>query len=467
MANSFIQIHQDGTGKKVDNSLLTISGQQVYRQRVEVYSGEDLPVFGPITDEELRASPLVVSGSIDTGLSQGLTDAQLRAANVQVTTNGAFGQILADAWGIPKVSLPYSLFHGLFTFDIPPSQWFMYENGIQVYTSTNIISENSEGVLRTSSTKTSLLMESRVTPRYQPNRGHLYSTALWCPSKTKNGTREWGLKTVENGVFFRLKANGFLYAVLKSGGVETKEELIDTSNVSNFDIEKGNVFDIQYQWRGIGNYHFFINLIEVHAFLNLGELTALSMRDPALPAIMTANRITEDVEIHAGCVDITSENGNDDRLQYSSAYAEVSLNGTNQPLFVIHSPAQINGVTNTRMLELSRITLTCDKKATFKIWSTRSLAAITGATLTAIGGGSFVQCDSPDTVTGAIKATAVNTALMHLITVIPVQAGISRLTDNPFQGRIDFPIVRGDYLVITANVATGTCDAVVEWGEAI
>ena len=86
MANSFIQIHQDGTGKKVDNSLLTISGQQVYRQRVEVYSGEDLPVFGPVTDEELRATPLVISGSVNTGLVQGLTDTQLRASPIGVFT---------------------------------------------------------------------------------------------------------------------------------------------------------------------------------------------------------------------------------------------------------------------------------------------------------------------------------------------------------------------------------------------
>lgn len=86
MADSFIQIHQDGTGKRVDNSLLTIRGVQVHRQRTEVYAGEILPVSGPATDKELRATPLVISGSVNTGLVQGLTDAQLRASPIGVFT---------------------------------------------------------------------------------------------------------------------------------------------------------------------------------------------------------------------------------------------------------------------------------------------------------------------------------------------------------------------------------------------
>jgi hypothetical protein len=377
------------------------------------------------------------------------------------------GDITTDAWGIQKVSLPYSLFHGLFTFDVPASQWFMYHGTTQVYTSTNIVSTNSAGAITANAAQPTVKLESRATPRYQPNRGHLYSTALWCPSKTADGVREWGLSTVENGVFFRLKADGLLYAVQRSGGVETKEEVIDTSGVTGFDVQKGNVYDIQYQWRGVGNYKFFINLVEVKVFASLGTLTALSMEDPALPATFKATRTTQDVSIFVGCVDIASENGSDDRLQYGSAYADVTLNGADVPLITTYNPLTISGKTNTRMMELSRITVTCDKKATIKVWVTRNLAAITGATFGTLGSGSFVQTDSPDSVVGAIKATSVNTALMKLVTSIPLQANVFRSTDNPFQGRIDFPLVRGDYLVITATVTTGLCDCVVEWGEAI
>lgn len=385
------------------------------------------------------------------------------ANNVSTGTGG----LTTDAWGIQKVSLPYSSFHGMWTFDIPESMWFMYHNETQVYTSTNIVSTNGAAVITSSVANATVSLESRATPRYQPNRGHLFSTAVWCPSKLSNGIREIGLQTAENGVFFRLKADGLLYAVLKAGGVETYSQLIDTTNVAGFNVEKGNVYDIQYQWRGVGNYFFYINLTLVHTVSNLGTLTSLSMQDPALPILYKSTRTTQDVAIHVGCADIASENGSDDRLQYASAYAQRALNGTDLPAFVLMNPLQINGKTNTRMLELARISLNCDKKSTFKVWVTRNSAAITGATLTTINDGSFVVTDSPQASVGAVAATSVNTALMRLVTVIPVQANVVAVTNNPFSTRIDFKLVRGDYLVITATTSTGDCQSVTEWGEAI
>jgi len=406
-------------GLAVDNSLIVVGGVTYYRQRVETHPAN------------------------------------------------SFGQLTVDAWGVQKVSLPKSVFHGMWTFDIPTSMWFMYENGVQVYTSTAIASVGGAGTLLTTAAKTALVLESRECPRYQPNRGHLFSTALWCPNKTRDGTREWGLQTVENGVFFRLKPDGLLYAVLKSGGVETKEELIDTSAVAGFDVEKGNVYDIQYQWRGVGNYTFFINLARVHIFSSLGTLTALSMENPALPICFTATRITQDVGMSVGCADVTSENGLVDSEQYNSCYAENVAINTNTPVIVVHSPLLIMGKTNTRTVTLARISVTASKKATFKVWATRNPAAITGATLVALGNGSFIQSDSPDSTVGAVRATSVNTALMKVITAVPVEPLVSRMIDNPYRDRIEFPLVRGDYLVVTSTAASATGDVVIEFGEQI
>ena len=399
----------------------------------------------------------------DGTMQQGLTDVALRANPVAVSGVLGIGDITTDAWGIQKMSLPHSVYHGLFTFDVPPSQWFMYHGTTQVYTSTNIKSTRGAGEVTATAAVPVATLESKYTPRYQPNRGHLFSSALWCPAPDNDGIRDFGLSTVENGVYFRLTPNG-LYAVQKSGGVEARVSLIDTSVLPGFDISKGNVYDIQYQWRGVGDYFFFINLTLVHAFLNLGTLTELSMEDPALPVHFKATRTTQDVSMFVGCADITSENGSDDRLQYASVAAARTITGTDTPLLVIHNPLQINGVTNTRMLELARITLTSDKKGIFKVWITRNPAAITGATLTARGNGSYVQTDASP---GATPATSVNIALLNLVTAIPVQANVTRDTNNPFSTRIDFPVVRGDYLVVTLTATTATCEGVVEWGEAV
>lgn len=120
-----------------------------------------------------------------------------------------------DAWGTQKVAQSYSLDHGLFTFDIPASMWLLYENGVEVSSSTDITSINGIATLLTTATNTTLLLESKDCRRYQPNRGHLFSLSIFLPNKTNDGVRDFGVFTAENGVFFRLKADGKLYACIK------------------------------------------------------------------------------------------------------------------------------------------------------------------------------------------------------------------------------------------------------------
>lgn len=383
------------------------------------------------------------------------------------------GDLVTDAWGVQKVSVPFSLLHGMFTFNIPPEMWFMYEGGTQVYTSTAISSVGGAARLLTTNVFTDLRLESRVCPRYQPNRGVLFSSAVWCPSKTADGVREWGVKTTENGVFFRLKANGLLYAVRLRDTVET-EELIDTSIISNFNVENNYTYDIQYQWRSAGNYKFYIgetltgSTIFVHEFDLMGTLASTSIVDPALPMYFAARRTTQNVELNIGCGDISSENGNDDQEYFhSSISSAVSVNGTNVPVAVIGVPLTYGGKTNTRTLSLHRVKTHCTKKATFKIWLCRNAADITGETLAAVGNGSIANTDSPDINAGAVRATSVTVANMIFIDGVIVAANTTEVTDNPSDRFIDFTLVRGDYLVITCTATTADADVVINWGEKI
>jgi hypothetical protein len=53
--------------------------------------------LNPLTDAQLRANPVAVTGTVNTGLAQGLTDAQLRAAPVPVLADTGLLQGLTDA----------------------------------------------------------------------------------------------------------------------------------------------------------------------------------------------------------------------------------------------------------------------------------------------------------------------------------------------------------------------------------
>ena len=242
-----------------------------------------------------------------------------------------FGGLTVDAWGHPVGVQLQSVFHGMWTFDIPQSMWIVEEDGSEVVPASVTAVTSIGGAANLDTTGfTSCEMRSKRHPRYQPNRGHRYSTALWCPDSTNDGVREWGLFTADNGVFFRLKADGKLYAVVKSGGVEDENE-IDTSSISGFDVEKGNVYDIQFQWRGVGNYKFFINLELVYTYNYLGTRTSLTMENPALPASYKCTNTTADVVMNIGCVDVTSEGGEPAREQYGSAYGQGIGNQTDYP----------------------------------------------------------------------------------------------------------------------------------------
>ena len=390
------------------------------------------------------------------------------------TGSGGAGDLVNDAWGTPRVSEDESLFHGMWTFDIPPSMWFMFHNGTQVYSSTNIISNNGVAQLTADATNSTVLLESREAPRYQPNRGHKVSLAGWFPDATADGIRDFGAFTVENGVFFRRKSDGKLYAVLRRGSVEVLEEEIDTSALTGFDVTKNNIYDIRFQWRSAGNYEFVIgNPVTgvsklVHKFELLGTLTSASIEDPALPLAFKATRTTEDVVMNIGCGDITSEGGKSELYQYSSAYAEaVAVNGTDVPVLIVKSPLQINSRTNTRTTQLARISVKCAKKATFKFWLTRDPTAITGATFQPIGNGVYIETDSPDMGASAVRATSVTTTNMQFLVSGPAEAQVWYQVDNPLRDSINLPVVRGDYVVVTCTVSSSTADCTIEWGEAI
>jgi stage V sporulation protein SpoVS len=172
------------------------------------------------------------------------------------------------------------------------------------------------------------------------------------------------------------------------------------------------------------------------------------------------------VAIHIGCADITSENGSDNDTQPNVAYANITKNGTDLPVISIYNPLVIDAQTNTRTIYPSALTFSCDKKAVFKVWRYRDPALLIGETFVALGNGSYVQTDSPDTVAGAVAATAATVAGMRLVSVVNVQAAGAGASQVP-ASLSNISMVRGDYLTVTVTANTGLCDVVINWGEAV
>ena len=206
--------------------------------------------------------------------------------------------ITLDAWGRQKVINDYSVLHGLFTYNVPNRLW--EENAMDAalaYTplaSTGVLATSEDGALKLSSGTTAnngCALMSKRHPRYQPNRGHLYSTAGWFPTPHADGYRKWGLMcgclsdTRRSGVYFELEGDGAswsLYAVLRSYGITRERTDITELLPSGFDPSVGHLYDIQYQWRGAGNYKFYIDQVLIYEMDLLATLSALTIWNPAM-----------------------------------------------------------------------------------------------------------------------------------------------------------------------------------------
>ena len=380
-----------------------------------------------------------------------------------------------DAWFRNKAVLDRSLLHGMFTFNVPADKWYEMIDDVE---QTAFVSATSvDGALNIAS---GALNEKRQLrsfrhPRYQPNRGHLFSTAGWFPNVGANGERSFGLFTSESGVFFTLKA-GVLYAIRRTtiGGVTTDTPII-INLPAGVDLSKGNVFDIQFQWRGVGSYFFYVNLQKVASFDLLGTISELSIFNPALPIAFECINQGDAVDMNFGCVDVTSEGGDDNGKSYGSITTEtltgsVAISGYNVPIIAVRNKSLFGTLLNTRDVLALLATAYSDQRCVFRVWATRGDTAITENDQAwsdfRDGHLEYIVYDTPNVG----NPMDFDTTKAQLIFGARVDQDQSYATSAIFEGRTDIYQAPGDTFIFTMHRETGQgCNVGVtyEFAEAI
>jgi len=454
---------------------------RVIRRDKEVLINDTDPVDVEVTNtvDIAASSPLDVA---ITGqpIETEVTNTVDITASTPLNTNISKNELGYDAWGRAKAIKDNSLFHGMFSYNVPVLTWYETINGVVSTTITNCTSvDGALNIVAGSTLNDDTYLRSYRNPRYEPNRGALYSTAGWITNPTALMTREWGTFTAESGVFFRLKSGGTLVGVLRtttSGGGTVDTEYTLTIPVG-VDLSKGNIFDIQYQWRGVGNYKFFINLIEVGNTETLGTLTQLSIFNPALPVAWNSINLGDNDAMNFGCVDVTSEGGKDNGKTYGSVGIEnqsgqVSISGTgnfNIPIIAVRSKPTVGGLINTRDTLALLASAYADQRAFFRVWATRDFTAITenSDTWGDFGDGhlEYIALNNG----GGTDMTFNTTGLMP---VFGCRVGIDTTysTSALFEGRTEIYLTPGDMFVFTIHRETGAavnCGVTFEFAEAI
>jgi len=360
------------------------------------------------------------------------------------------------AWGIPKVALDNSIFHGMFTYNVPVTTWQETINSVISSSFTNASSIDGKLNLTSGATNGDLTyLRTFRNPRYEPNRGFHYAISAFLPSVSALGNRRWGYFTDESGAFFSLES-GTLYAVVRttttaSGTVDDKHEITIPIGV---DLSKGNLFDIQMQWRGVGNYKFFINLELVKTITYLNTRTELTMFNPANPIAFECENQGDDVVIQCGCVDVTSENGETNGKTYGSAgitnsVGESAYTGANQPIVAVRSKLTVGGLINTRDTLSLLASFFSDEKSICRIWVTRDFSAITegNSSWSDIGDGHLETIEMTQTA----GTLSFDTAKADLIFTCRVGKERTYATSALFEGRTSIYQTPGDMFIFTMH----------------
>ena len=368
-----------------------------------------------------------------------------------------------DAWGRKKATIDKSLFSGLFTYNVPVTKWYEKLNGVEQASFVNNTSVNGElKVMPPVGTGDLNVLRSYRNLRYQANRGHLYSTAMWTNDKTVDMERGFGIGTEENAVFFQIEANKVYAVVRTTYNSVTSEDKTEIPMVGfDLDNDKGNIFDIQFQWRGVGNYKFFINNKLVHNTNYLGTLRQLSMANPSLPVFFFAKNTTGARDsMHFGCVDVTSEGGDNPRGDYGSISinnqsGQVAITGYNIPIIAVRSKLIVGGLVNTRDTLALLATAYSSERSFFRVWNTRDFTAITpnDQAWQDYGDGHLEFIIYDDLVA--------NPMTFDIAKAQPVTFGCRVNIDQPyatsaiFEGRTDIYQTPGDMLIFTMHRETG------------
>ena len=378
--------------------------------------------------------------------------------------------LVSDAWGRPKSIQDYSLFSGLFTYDVPNELWKTEANGIK-YLNTSLCPTitSLNGALKVTTgagTGDYSIVSSRRHPRYQPNRGHLYSSSVIVEDPNV-GITDFGLITADNGVFFRV-TEGELYCVRRSNGVEVSviHAKLDTdaNGLTNVFLDKGCIYDIQFQWRCVGNYYFYVNQQVVGKMVILNTLDGLSIANPALPVGFKCTNTGNGIpSLLCGCVDVTSEGGTPQSQVLKPVQSMVTANLTNEVVLVVRVNELFKGKYNTRDMAIQRIMADVNKKGDISVWLTRDSSAVTTALPWVNADGGSISMLQPS-VSGTVTFTQ---AKADKLASLPCVPDVPNVYTNPNPKVIEQYLTNGDYLIITVEGSAILANVFVELGAEV
>lgn len=199
--------------------------------------------------------------------------------------------------------------------------------------------------------------------RYQAGRSMLVRITGYCgDSGQTNQTRRWGLFDDEDGLFFEM-TDTTMYVVQRSSVsgsvVDTKvaqsswnKDTMDGDGPSGVTLDptKGNIWEVTFQWLGVGVVSFFINGELIHQFENPNSFANPYMKTAVLPVSWEVENTGAST---AGsytyiCGSVSVEGGAELPEYTFCAYndSDVVIDETESPILSIRPSSTFNSIAN-------------------------------------------------------------------------------------------------------------------------
>jgi hypothetical protein len=274
-----------------------------------------------------------------------------------------------SAFDAIKIADNYTLADLIHKYEIDPRE---YSNVVATGgTVTHLPNESAIRFAVTASSGSSVEFRTNTFYRYQAGKGlRIKQTVYHADTGQSNQIRRWGFFDTNDGLFWQL--SGTTFGIVRR--TSTTGSPVDNSTVSSsfnvdpldgtgpsgitLDLTKGNIYEINFQWLGVGTVNFYVNGNLVHQIFNANTLAAPYMKTAQLPVCYSiinsgASTISSFTNI---CNSVIAEGGDAPPEYAFCAFnsAFISVTTTERPVLSIRPKATYNSITN-RMLVLPKI----------------------------------------------------------------------------------------------------------------
>ena len=254
--------------------------------------------------------------------------------------------------------------------------------------------------------------------RYQAGRGMFVRLTVWnTDSGQSNQVRRWGYFDDNDGLFWELSGTTLRvvrrsstggspidYPVAQSSWNLDKLDGTGPSGIT-LDVTKGNIYETQYQWLGVGVVNWYVNGTLIHQMMHPNTIVGPYMRTAVLPLsweiINTGASTTS--SFHAICGSIQIEGGADQPDYTFGMFNSTDKNVTpiEIPLLSIRPKLLYNSIENRMAIVPIAASIATDgKRASYRLVLDGTL---TGASFTSASTQSGVEYDETATaLTGGL-----------------------------------------------------------------